>query len=71
MLLRHTLGEVDGQLGVNDSPVLPPAGPLFCDIYHGQIEHFQQAVVGGKNGFGLGNLAQLAVEALKGICGID
>ena len=71
VLLGHTLGKVDGHLGVDQAPVLPPSGPLFRNIHHGQIQHFQQAVIGGKDGLGLGHLAELAVEALNGIGGID
>ena len=56
---------------MDHAPALPPAGPLFGNIHHGQIQHFQQAVIGGEYGFGLGHLAQLAVEALNGIGGID
>ena len=70
-LLRHALGEVDRHLGVNHTPVLPPSGPLLRDIHHGQIQHFQQAVIGGKYGFGFGHLAQLAVETLNGVGGIN
>ena len=71
MLLGHTLGKVEGHLGVDDTPVLPPSGPLFRNIYHSQIQHFQQTVIGGKDGFGLGHLAQLAVETLNGVGGVD
>ena len=67
MSLGHTLGKVEGHLGVDDTPVLPPSGPLFRNIYHSQIQHFQQTVIGGKDGFGLGHLAQLAVETLNGV----
>ena len=70
-LLRHALGEVDSHLGVDHTPVLPPAGPLLRDVHHGQIQHFQQAVVGGEHGFGFCHLAQLAVEALDGIGGVN
>ena len=70
-LLRHALGEVDSHLHVDHTPVLPPAGPLLRDVHHGQIQHFQQAVVGGEHGFGFGHLAQLAVEALDGIGGVN
>ena len=69
--LRHALGEVDSYLGVDHTPVLPPAGPLLRDIHHGQIQHFQQAVIGGKHGFGFGHLAQLAVETLNGVGGVN
>ena len=47
------------------------SGPFFRDIHHGQIQHFQQAVVGGEHGFGFCHLAQLAVEALDGIGGVN
>ena len=56
---------------MDQAPVLPPAGPLSGNIHHGQIQHFQQAVISREYGFGLGHLAQLAVEALNGIGGID
>ena len=49
---------------MDHAPALPPAGPLFGNVHHGQIQHFQQAVISGEYGFGLGHLAQLAVEAL-------
>ena len=71
MLLGHTLGKVDGHLGVDQAPVLPPSGPFFCNIYHSQIQHFQQTIISWKHRFGLGYLAQLAVETLNGIGGID
>lgn len=71
VLLGHTLGKVDGHLGVDQAPVLPPSSPLFRNIHHGQIQHFQQAVIGGKDGLGLGHLAQLAVETLNGVGGVD
>ena len=32
---------------------------------------FQQAVIGGKDKFGLGHLAQLAVEAIDGVGGVN
>ena len=64
MLLGHTLGEVDGQLGADQAPALTPPGPLFGDIHHSQVQHFQQAVVGGKDGFCLGHLAQLVDDTV-------
>ena len=65
--LRHTLSEIDGHLGVDQTPVLAASGPFFGNVHHGQIQHFQQAVIGGEHGFGFGHLAQLAVEALDGL----
>ena len=69
--VRHTLGEVDCQLGVDDAPILAPPSPFLGNIHHGQIQHFQQAVIGGEDGLGLGHLAKLAVKALNGVSGID
>lgn len=63
--------QVDSHLGVDHTPVLPPAGPLFRDVHHGQVQHFQQAVVGGEHGFGFGHLAQLAVETLNGVGSVN
>ena len=37
VLLGHTLGKVDGHLGMDQAPVLPPSSPLFGNIHHGQI----------------------------------
>jgi hypothetical protein len=56
---------------MDGAPILSSAGPLFRDIHHSQIQHFQQAVVGGKYGLRLGDLTQLAIEALYGVGGID
>ena len=71
MLLGYPHGEVNRHLGVDHAPVLPPTDSLFGNIHHGQIQHFQQAVVGGEYRFGLGYLAQLAVEAFNVIGSID
>ena len=56
---------------MDHAPVLPPSRPLFRDVHHRQIQHFQQAVVCGKHRFGLGHLAQMATETLYGVGGID
>lgn len=50
---------------------LPPPGPLFHNIHHGQIQLFQQAVIAGKARFVLGLLTQPAVDALNGVDRID
>ena len=70
-LFRHPVGIVHRQLGVDNSPVLPAAGPFLCDIQHGQIQHFQQTVIRGENSLGLSHLAELTVEALDGVGRID
>ena len=52
-LFQHPIGIVYGQLGVDDGPVLPATGPFLRDIQHGQIQHFQQAVIRGETALAL------------------
>lgn len=47
----NAFGKVDSHLGMDQAPVLPPSGPFFRNIHHGRIQHFQRAVIGGKDGF--------------------
>ena len=54
-------------MGVNHTPILSTASPLFRDVHHSQIQHFQKAVISWEHGFSLGHLAQLAVESLNGV----
>lgn len=56
---------------MDHTPVLASACPLFRDVHHGQIQHFQQAVIRGEHGFGFGHLPKLTVEALYSVGGID
>ncbi len=70
-LFRHSVGIIYGQLGVDDHPVLPASGPFLRDVQHGQIQHFQHAVICGENSLGLGHLTKLAVEALDCVGRID
>ena len=51
LLIRHPILEVDCQLDMNHAPVLSAAGPLFRDVDHRQIQHFEKAVIGRKHGF--------------------
>ena len=67
VLLWHAFGN----LGMDQAPVLTASSPFFANIYHGQIQHFQQAVIGRKHGFGFCHLAQLAVNTLNGVGGAD
>ena len=55
--------------GLDSSPAVVRS--IFCNIQHGQIQHFQQTVIGGKDGLGLGHLAELAVKALNGVGAAD
>lgn len=56
---------------MDHTPVLASAGPLFRNVHHRQIQHFQQAVIRGEHGFGFGHLPKLTVEALYGVGGIN
>ena len=56
---------------MNHAPILPPASPLFRDVHHRQIQHFKQAVIRRKDGFRLGHFAELPVEPLNGVGGVD
>lgn len=38
---------------MDDAPVLPASRPLFRDVHHRQIQHFQQTIVCRKYGLGL------------------
>ena len=44
-LISHSFGEIDSELGMDQVPVLTPSVPLFRNVHHRQIQHFQQAVV--------------------------
>ena len=46
------------------APVLTVSRPFLCDIHHGKIQHFQQAVIGR----GLALSPQHGLNALMGIC---
>lgn len=71
MSLGHALGEIDGHLGVDKTSPWGVSSPLFCGAYHGQIQHFQQAVIVGVYRVCLGHFARLAVVALNGISGVN
>ena len=59
--------KIDRHLSVDLAPVLLPSCPLFGNVHHSQIEHFQQTVIGRKHCFGFGNFTKLAVKPLNGI----
>ena len=56
---------------MNHAPVLSAAGPLFRDVDHRQIQHFEKAVIGRKHGFRLGYLPELTVKAFDSVGCID
>ena len=56
---------------MNHAPVLFAAGPLFRDVDHRQIQHFEKAVIGWKHGFRFGYLPELTVKAFNRVGRID
>ena len=45
VLFRHPFLKVYGQLSVYLSPVDAASCPFFRYIYHGKVQHFEEAVV--------------------------
>ena len=56
---------------MNLASILTMASPFFRDIYHSQIQHFQQTLIRRKHGFGFCGLSELAVKSLDDIRSID
>ena len=56
---------------MDSAPVLPPTRPLFRNIHHRQIQHFQQTVVCRENALGFCDLPQLPIKAFDRVRGID
>ena len=56
---------------MDPAPVLPTTRPLFCNIHHRQIQHFQQTVVCRKDALGFCDLPQLPIKAFDRVRGID
>ncbi len=53
------------------SPILTVSRPFLSDIYHGQIQHFQETVIGWKYRLGFGDFPELAVKSFNRVRGID
>ena len=53
------------------SPILTVSRPFLGDIYHGQIQHFQETVIGWKYRLGFGDFPELAVKSFDGVGRID
>lgn len=45
--------------------------PLFCDVHYGQVQYFQQGIIGRKNRLGFGHFPQMSVEIFDGIDGVN
>ena len=56
---------------MDHAPAQPVSSSLSGNVHHGQIQHFQQAVVRWEYGFGLDYLLQLAVETLNSISDVN
>ena len=67
MLFGYPVAIIYHKLSVDAAPVLTATGPLFRDVLHSQIQHFEKAVIGWKYGLCLGNFLQLTVEAFYGV----
>lgn len=52
-------------------PILTVSCPFLGDIYHGQIQHFQETVIGWKYRLGFGDFSELAVKSFNRVRGID
>ena len=71
LLIRHTLSEIDGQLRMDAALILPPTRPLFRNIHHRQIQHFQQTVICREDALGFCDFPQLPIKAFDRVRGID
>lgn len=71
MLFGYPVAVVDYQLSVDAAPVLTATGPLFRDVLHSQIQHFEKAVISRKHGLCLSYFLELTVKAFYGIGRID
>ena len=67
MLFGYPVAIIYHKLSVDAAPVLTATGPLFRDVLHSQIQHFEKAVISGKYRLCLSYFFQLTVEAFYGI----
>ena len=67
MLFWYPVAVVNDQLSIDTAPVLTATCPLFRDVLHSQIQHFEKAVISRKYGLCLSHFLQLPVEAFYGI----
>ncbi len=56
---------------MNLPPVLAMACPLFRDIHHCHVQHFQKTAVRWEYHFGFGHFPKLAIKAFYRIYGIN
>ena len=53
MLFGYPVTVVNDQLSVDSTPVLTATGPLFRDVLHSQIQHFEKTVISRNTDFAL------------------
>ena len=56
---------------MDNAPILAAACPFLRYVHHGKVEDFQQTVICWEYGLGVRHLAELVVEALYGVGGVD
>lgn len=64
---NHPSGEQDLQLAERQVPILTPGMPVLHNTLRGQIEQPAQGIIASKAGRVLGDLPELAIEALDDI----
>ena len=71
VLFWYPVAVVDYELSIDLAPVLTATCPLFRDVLHSQIQHFEKAIIGRKYRLCLSHFLELSVEAFYGIGRID
>ena len=66
-----TFRKHDFQLTENHIPVLAAGVPMSYDALRSQVEHLAQGIIIGKGRLVFGNLAELAIQSLDDICGVN
>ena len=67
----YHVAKTNHEIVENRSPISYGHGPFFGDVHGRQIEDFHQSVVGNEGTLRLCHLAQLTVEILNSIRGVD
>jgi len=69
--MPNSIGEENGQLKKQLSPVLNTPSPLTGDIHSGQVEHLKQRLIRRENALALRDFTELTMVALNHVCGVD
>jgi len=68
---REALLEEDDELGASTRPVTRTAAPCLLRVADGEIDELERSVVGGERTADLQRLAELEVQGLDGVGGVD